>query len=151
MANTNVEGAKLFIVCPFCTIEHLIRENYGDVLFLTAVTACYEFTPENFSAITRLIQTERISDIYIVMDNACRFSATEALTNTNNKPCAHNQTQAHKKSEVEMTRLLKAQAAIWQKRLYTHPGMNATSLKVHTLISSKNLGLIKEVNLANLN
>ncbi len=66
---------KLFIVCPFSSLETFIRSNYGnEIFFLTYAGTVLE--PDNFIynlGIKQLVFKEKIKTIYIVNDTSCRF------------------------------------------------------------------------------
>ena len=53
---------KLFLVCPFSSMENFIREKYGDnVFFMTAMAAILNFNSEEISAIKLFIEREKVS------------------------------------------------------------------------------------------
>lgn len=66
---------KLFIVCPFSCMETFLQNKFGnDIFFLTstaAVLPCKDV--EYISEIKLFIIREKIKQIYIVNDTACRF------------------------------------------------------------------------------
>lgn len=65
---------RLFLVCPFCQMERFITKYFGDVLFLTAPASIFYFDDGNFlKAVKKTIQSEKITDIYLVGDVSCQI------------------------------------------------------------------------------
>jgi hypothetical protein len=65
---------RLFLVCPFCQMERFITKYFGDVLFLTAPASIFYFDDDNFlKAVKKTIQSEKITDIYLVGEISCRI------------------------------------------------------------------------------
>jgi carbonic anhydrase len=65
---------RLFLVCPFCQMERFITKYFGDALFLTAPASVFYFDDDNFlKAVKKTIQSEKITDIYLVGEVSCRI------------------------------------------------------------------------------
>lgn len=66
---------KLFVVCPFSTMEAFIRSKYGeDVFFLTCSGAVLQGQDlEYMKEVNSLIIREKITSIYFVNDTSCCF------------------------------------------------------------------------------
>lgn len=65
---------QLFLVCPFCQMERFITKYFGDVLFLTAPASVFHFDDANFlKAVKKTIQSEKITDVYLVGEVSCCF------------------------------------------------------------------------------
>lgn len=66
---------KLFLLCPECQLEHLIREKFGDdICFLTALGAVFDFRSIAYlEELGDFIKREAIKEIIIVNDTSCLF------------------------------------------------------------------------------
>ena len=66
---------KLFLVCPFSSVEPLIQNRYGkDIFFLTAPASLFKFEEEAYlQEVRHFIAKNRPEHIYIVHDTSCRF------------------------------------------------------------------------------
>lgn len=66
---------KLFLVCPFSTLEPFIKSKYGnEAFFLTAPAGLFRFQEEPYlQEVKRFIKHHRTGHIYIVNDTSCRF------------------------------------------------------------------------------
>ncbi len=66
---------KLFLVCPFSSMEHFIRHNFGDeIIFMTAMATESQFHEIEYSeAIREIIVCENIEEMFVVNDTSCRF------------------------------------------------------------------------------
>lgn len=65
---------RLFLVCPFCQMERFITKYFGDALFLTAPASVFHFDDDDFlKAVKKTIQSEKITDIYLVGEVSCRI------------------------------------------------------------------------------
>ncbi len=67
--------SKLFLVCPDCHLEYLIKKTYGDdVFFLTALGAVFNFGEVKYiEALMDFIADEGVTDIFVVNETSCRF------------------------------------------------------------------------------
>jgi carbonic anhydrase len=67
--------SKLFIVCPDCFMEQVIRDNYpGEVYFITALASVFEMPDFDYAeSFNAFLINESIEEIYIVNDSSCRF------------------------------------------------------------------------------
>ncbi|WP_456458933.1 hypothetical protein [Reichenbachiella sp.] len=65
----------LFIVCPECHIEHLIRKEFGhDILFISALGGEYLYgSIEEYEEVSQLIDQENVNQVYIVNSCGCTF------------------------------------------------------------------------------
>jgi len=66
---------KLFIVCPFSSVETFIRSRFGnDVLLLTFSGAVLQFQDIDFvEAVKGMIVREDVDTIYFVNETSCRL------------------------------------------------------------------------------
>lgn len=66
---------KLFLVCPFSSMENFIRQNYGDdVFYITAMAGIFQCNEKEWiEEIKYFISSENINEIFIVSDISCRF------------------------------------------------------------------------------
>lgn len=69
---------SLFIVCPECHPEHLIRERFGEnILFISALGGEYLYgSIEEYEEVFQLINNENVNHIYIVNSCSCTFFNT---------------------------------------------------------------------------
>jgi len=66
---------KLFLVCPFSSVEPFIKSKYGnEAFFLTAPAGYFRFQEQEYlHEIKNFIAQARPEHIYIVNDASCRF------------------------------------------------------------------------------
>ena len=64
---------KLFLVCPFSSLENFIRTKYGNgTFFITAMGTIFQFEEaEYLEPIQHLIECENITEIFVVSDTSC--------------------------------------------------------------------------------
>jgi carbonic anhydrase len=67
---------SLFIVCPFCQIENLLKTTYGqDIFLMTAPSAVVKLSDEQRHELKEFFMRHQIKDIYLVNDVGCNFLA----------------------------------------------------------------------------
>ena len=66
---------KLFLICPDCHIEHVIKDNFkGNVFFLTALASVFDSFDYNYTDhIKEFLKAENIEEIIVLNDCSCRF------------------------------------------------------------------------------
>jgi carbonic anhydrase len=67
--------SKLFLICPDCHIEQIIRTNFhGNLFFLTALGSVFDTFSYNYTGcINNFLKSENIREIIVVNDSSCRF------------------------------------------------------------------------------
>jgi hypothetical protein len=70
--------AKLYLICPDCHIENIIRSEFGeDSYFLTALGAVFNMSEFRYAEeVNHYINKLDISEIVIVTDVDCTFKKT---------------------------------------------------------------------------
>ncbi|HMO63133.1 MAG TPA: hypothetical protein PKC39_13160 [Ferruginibacter sp.] len=72
--NASTQSNKLFIVCPFCQMEHFIRKHFKNALFISAPAGILQIdTKEEAPLIKTHILQQKITDIYSICDTNCHF------------------------------------------------------------------------------
>jgi carbonic anhydrase len=68
-------GTKLFLICPDCHLENIIKKHFeGELFFLTALGSVFNTSSAEYAAgITRFLAKENVREIIIVNDSSCRF------------------------------------------------------------------------------
>lgn len=66
---------KLFLLCPECQLEHLIRKKFGsNISFLTALGAVFDLRNINYlEVLGDFLKRETIKEIIIVNNTSCLF------------------------------------------------------------------------------
>ena len=66
---------KLFVVCPFSSLEGFLRQQFGpDILFYTSMAGVIRFDNyKHIIAVRDIMEREEIRRIYLVTDISCRF------------------------------------------------------------------------------
>lgn len=72
--NNNSTGGKVFFTCPICQMEQQISKKYGDVYFVSAPAAIFDFSDRVFAlSVKSLLLRRNIRDVYFVCDPDCCF------------------------------------------------------------------------------
>ena len=72
--NRQNKPSSLFIVCPFCQIENLIKSKFGtDVFFMTTPAGVLNLNNEQLMELKRFFGRQSIKNIYLVNDISCNF------------------------------------------------------------------------------
>jgi hypothetical protein len=80
MSHQNIPSS-LFIICPFCQIEHFLKTTFGpDIFLMTAPAGVLHLNDEQMSALKEFFVRQQIKNIYLVNDIGCNF-LTEAIDN----------------------------------------------------------------------
>jgi carbonic anhydrase len=70
----NHESVRLFIVCPFCQLEHVLRNRFGnDIYFITETASSLQFSQSEIGIIKNFVKNEKINHIHVVCDISCNF------------------------------------------------------------------------------
>tara|TARA_R100000951_G_C2574838_1_gene160001 strand:+ start:76 stop:576 length:501 start_codon:yes stop_codon:yes gene_type:complete len=77
--------AKLYLICPDCQIENIIRSKFGkDSYFLTALGAVFNMSEFRYAEeVNHYINKLDISEIVIVTDVDCTFKKTVVCQENN--------------------------------------------------------------------
>lgn len=69
-----IKPSSLFIVCPFCQIDNLIKTNYGsDVFLMSAPAGVVHLDDEQATELKSFIIRQSVQNIYLVNDIGCNF------------------------------------------------------------------------------
>jgi len=64
----------LFIICPFCQLEHFLRAKFGEkVFFYTVPGGVLNFHTVETFWLSEFLRREQITDLYLVNDVSCNF------------------------------------------------------------------------------
>lgn len=64
----------LFIICPFCQLEHFLQSKFGDkIYFHTVAGGVLNFQTDDILVLLDFLKREQITDIYLVNDVSCSF------------------------------------------------------------------------------
>ena len=69
----NKKGQKLFLICPFCHMEHPISAQFGDVFFLTAPAAIFHLDRAFIDTLKDFIEREQVTDLYLAVESSCNL------------------------------------------------------------------------------
>lgn len=133
---------KLFLVCPFCQMEHFINQHYGEAYFLTAPASVFHFDADYLNSVKHLIDREQISELYVVADSSCNF-VHDALEGRSAYPLSCEKTLQQLKTDSDTVsslqqKILQHQAAQLQQDSLLGKEINSGKLNLHLIATEKN-------------
>ena len=141
MNTSHQEGNKLFIVCPFCQLESFLTQHYGDIFFLTAPAAMYDFDTDNIQVLKEFISREHIKDVYIVGEISCILTkGVLAHSSQSRLPCEDGikKLKSDDDSLESLTvKILMEESGKWRNEELLKKQINDGSLALHFLLSDK--------------
>ena len=156
---------KVFVVCPFSSIESFLRQHYGDDLFFVSATAGmlqYEDV-DYLKEVIWLLESQSVSELFVVNDLSCPFinkvlhhskSINHAVEKVLQKLYAdHKAILTHQPSLREKQEMLAMLNVIQQVNQFIVPvlipGLPHQNIKVNALVTDKNNFNIKTIQLKN--
>ena len=132
-----VEGNRLFFVCPFSQMELFLSGHYGEkVYFATSIAALPQFGDRAYvNSIIELIINENIYEMAIAIDTDCRF-----LSDVLNKKCSE-----HSKPSFQLQKILDLHLAevVRQKTLMDRKSLFAKLVIHHQVEQMCKVNLFK--------
>lgn len=149
MGIENCRNNQLFLICPFCQMEHFIRKHYGEALFLTAPAAIFHFGVEEVQAIRDFIARENITRIFLVAETSCNF--THNVLYNKNHSGLRCETDIQKLKSAEDTlcslthKIATQEAARLEKIFLNGIAVNSAAIQLHALLTYKNQNRIIKI------
>lgn len=136
---------KLFFVCPVCQMEQFIRKQFGDVYFVTAQAAIFDFEDAEFvTEIRSFIKDRSITDVYTACDINCNFlnksMHPSVLHRLRWEEVIENLRTPYDSVYTLAEKLVRQQTHLLKHKLGLTTGTD--DVKVHGLITSKSNGVI---------
>ena len=156
---------NLFLICPASHMEPFIKDRYGqDGYFLTAPGAVFNFQEINYSeALKDFLESKAIKEIFIVNDTSCRFikSILEiergyetkaeqvmlSLLIDNYSQIMEETAQADRKVRLATLNIHRQAQDLFSNKLL-HPLLKRLQIRVTGILTTKEKGWLKEVNVA---
>lgn len=134
------KGCKLYIVCPFCQMEHFVGRHMGEGLFMSAAAAVFDFEGAFAWQMHSFIQREHVTEVYIAGEQSCLFieKALQGTAGVADAGLLCERELASLRVDADTCRsltvkLLRAQAVRWRRLLAG--GTHGVSL--HLLLTDK--------------
>jgi len=132
-------------------MERFITKHFGDVFFLTAPASVFNFDDTNFlKAVKKTIQSEKITDIYLVGEVSCRFIqyALQNKCNTGLR-CESEIQELFSKTDTAFSlteKLLKKQLYEMSCQSIFGKEIEAGQLRLHALLTCQHEDFITPIN-----
>lgn len=132
-------------MCPVCQMEQFIRKQFGDVYFVTAQAAIFDFEDAEFTnEIRSFIKNRSITDVYAACDINCNFlnesMHPSALHRLRWEEVIENLRTSYDSVYTLAEKLVRRQTRLLKRNLGLSGRPGET--KVHGLVTSKSNGII---------